>query len=302
MLEVASELVLAPGFDLRQAQVALRRQGDPGWPVTLLASDGPAAMASVADGSVTAGIVNPAVLLGLARKGVPPFRGAMPLCALAVIPSYDQLAVAVSADTDLVGLGDVVDRRYPLRLSLRGQRDHGVHLVTDHVLDAHGWTLGDLLSWGGAVRYDEGLPSRGDRVAMLARGEIDAIIDEAVGTWVDDAIDAGARILPLAPAALARLAAWGYQPSQLPPGGFPGLAAPVGTIDFSGFAVYVREDLPDEIVEQLCRAVVARRDSIRLQDGKPLPLREIAAGTLEAPLPVPLHRAADRFWTEGGYR
>jgi NMT1-like family len=297
MLEVASELVAAADFELRQARISLRRQGDAGWPLTLLASDGPDAMASVVSGLVTVGIVNPSVLLRLASRGIPPFRGPMPLCALAVIPSDDQLAVAVRPETGLSSLEEVRDRRYPLRLSVRGQRDHGVHLVTEHVLTAHGWTTGDLLSWGGSVSYDDGLPSRGDRVGMLARGEIDAIIDEAVGTWVDDAIDAGGRVLPLSASGLTRLEAWGYQPSDLTPSQFPGLLAAVPTIDFSGFGVYVRADLADETVDQICRAIVARRDSILLQDGTPLPLDQISVDP-----PVPLHRAAERFWAEGGYR
>jgi hypothetical protein len=297
MLEVASELVAAADFELRQARISLRRQGDSGWPLTLLASDGPDVMASVVSGSVTVGIVNPSVLLRLARSGIPPFRGPMPLSALAVIPSDDQLAVAVRPETGLSSLAEVRDRRYPLRLSVRGQRDHGVHVVMEHVLAAHGWTVGDLLSWGGSVSYDDGLPSRGDRVGMLARGEIDAILDEGVGTWVDDAIDAGGRILPLSPSALTRLEAWGYEMSDLTPGQFPRLPAAVPTIDFSGFGVYVREDLPDETVEEICRAVVARHESILLQDGTPLPLDQISADT-----PVPLHRAAERFWAETGYR
>jgi hypothetical protein len=292
MLEVAAELVAAADFEPRQARVSLRRQGDSGWPLTLLASDSPDVMEDVAEGSVTAAIVNPSVLLGLARKGIPPFRGAMPLCALAVIPSGDQLAVAVWPETGLSALAEVRDRRYPLRLSVRGQRDHGVHVVIDHVLIAHGWTLGDLLSWGGRVSYDDGLPSRGERVGMLARGEVDAIIDEAVGTWVDDAVDAGARILPLSPDALARLAAWGYQRSALAPGEFPGLPADVPTIDFSDFAVYAREDLPDETAVQICRAVAARRDSVLLQDGSPFPLDQLSASS-----GVPLHPAARRFWS-----
>jgi len=164
-------------------------------------------------------------------------------------------------------------------------------VVVDHVLTAHGWTAGDLLSWGGRVSYDDGLPSRGDRVGMLARGEIDAIIDEAVGTWVDDAVDAGARILPLSAGGLARLSAWGYQRSALDPGRFPGLPAAVPTIDFSDFAVYARTDLPDELAVQLCRAVAARRDSILLQDGTPFPLDQLARASA-----VALHPAARRFW------
>ena len=68
-------------------------------------------------------------------------------------------------------------------------------------------------------------------------------------------------------------------------------------IELPDVTAEIDEDLPDETVEQICRAVVARRDSILLQDGTPLPSDQTSAFAS-----VPLHRAAERFWTTGGYR
>lgn len=289
MLELVAELVALSDFAQRQARVSVRPQGGDDWELTFLGGDSPDAIRDVVAGRVTVGIVNPACLLTLARNGIPPFRGCQPVAPIAMIPSYDQLAVAVRPDTGIATLADVAERRMPLRVSVRGQRDHGVHWVIDHVLQAHGWTVGDLLSWGGRLSYDDGLPSRGDRVTMLGSGEVDVIVDEGVATWLDDARAAGARVLPIAPEALDRLTAWGYRPSVLPTG--------EPTIDFSGFAVYVREDCPDHLVHQVCTAIAARADRIQVQDGSALPLADMASGTEAAPLPLPLHEAARRFWT-----
>jgi hypothetical protein len=290
MLETVAELVGLPDFPYRQASVSVRRQGGTDWELTFLAGDSPDGLRAVADGQVTVAVVNPACLLTLARRGVAPLHGPQPLSPIAVIPSYDQFAVAVAPATGITNLAQVRERRYPLRVSVRGQRDHGVHWVIDHVLAAHGWTVGDLLSWGGRVTYDDGLPSRGKRIAMLAAGEVDAVIDEGVATWVDDALAAGATLVPMSPTALDRLCAWGYQRSELVQG--------VPTIDFSGFAVYVRDDCPADLVRQLCLAVATRADRIRVQDGTRLPLDGMLSGTPAAPLPAPLHEAAQRFWAE----
>ena len=87
VLEVASELVDQPGWSYRQARVNLRRQGADDWPVTLFASDGPAAIEDVARGDVQVAIINPAGYLALAERGTGPFAAPISLRAITVIPS-----------------------------------------------------------------------------------------------------------------------------------------------------------------------------------------------------------------------
>ena len=76
-----------------------------------------------------------------------------------MIPSPDQLAFAVTERTGLKSLHDIRDRRFPLRVSIRGQMDHSLHLVVKEVLSAAGFSLDDVVSWGGQIRYDAGLPA-----------------------------------------------------------------------------------------------------------------------------------------------
>jgi hypothetical protein len=149
VLEVASELVDQPEWRYRQARVALREQGGDGWPIVLFGSDSPAAIAQVASGEVQVALINPAAPLALALGGKGPFREPIALRAIAVIPSPDQLAFAVAKQAKANSLCEIRERRLPLRVSIRGQMDHSLHLVIKEVLSAFHWKT----SLPGAGKY-----------------------------------------------------------------------------------------------------------------------------------------------------
>jgi len=301
VLEVASELVDQPGWAYRQARVNLRQQGGEDWPVNLFGSDGPAAINEVARGEVQVAIINPAGYLALAVRGTGPFRSPIPLCAITVIPSPDQLAFAVTERTGLKSLHEIRERHFPLRVSMRGQRDHALHPIVREVLAAAGFSLDDIVSWGGQVRYDEGLPIKDNRLGAMERGEVDMIIDEAVRGWVTSAVEAGMRVLPLDESLLTKLEALGLRRAIIPKERYPKLQLNVPTLDFSGFAVYTHADVPDGVVTSVCAALEARKDRIGWQEPGPLPLDWMCRDTPDGPLVIPLHPAAERFWRERGY-
>src|SRR5678816_1401411 len=124
VLEVASELVDQSNWKERQVRVSLRQQGADEWPITLFASDGPAAIDRVARGEVQLAIINPAGILALAARGTGPFAAPLPLRGITVIPSPDQLAFAVTQRTGLKSFREIREQLHPLRISLRGQTDH----------------------------------------------------------------------------------------------------------------------------------------------------------------------------------
>ena len=121
----------------------------------MFASDGPAAIDQVARGETQVAISNPAEYLAVAARGKGPFKAPIALRAITIIPSPDQLAFAVTESTGLKSLHDIRERRYPLRVSLRGQKDHALHPIVVEVLAAAGLSLDDIVSWGGQIRYDE---------------------------------------------------------------------------------------------------------------------------------------------------
>ncbi|MGH7485039.1 MAG: hypothetical protein ACREMY_05445, partial [bacterium] len=205
VLETASELVGDWGWRYRQARVSLRAQGPNSWSLCFFGSDAPSAFDEVVRGEVQVAIINPAEPLTQAVRGVGPFAEALPLRAITVIPSLDWLAFAVTKATGLTSLAQIAERRYPLRVSLRGQPDHSLHFMMNQVFALYGFSVEDLVAWGGEVRYDPDLPDRPERIGAVARGEIDAIFDEAVNVWIEPALDLDMRILALEEAQLQRL-------------------------------------------------------------------------------------------------
>jgi TRAP-type uncharacterized transport system substrate-binding protein len=301
MLEVASALVNRRDWPLLQARISLREQGAQDWPLTLFGSDSPATIYEVADKKVQFAIANPGMILKLAALGSAPFNRPMPLQIIAVLPSRDQIVFAVSSDTGLNSFSQIRERRFPLKLSLRGQPDHSLQIIVDHVFEAAGFSLSDIVSWGGEVRYDSGMPYGDNRIGAVHRREVHAIFDEGVSAWGNMALEIGMRFLPLAEDVLQRVEAVGLRRSVIEKKFFPKLAADVPSLDFSGWPIYTHHDTPDTLVEDFCNALEASRDRIPWAQEGPLPLAQMVRDTPEGHLEVPLHPAAERFWRERGY-
>ncbi len=301
MLEVASQLVNRKDFPYLQARVSLREQGSAEWPMTLFASDSPATIQEVADGRAQFAIINPSMILKLAALGSAPFKEAMPLRALAVLPSLDSMLFAVKRETGLKTFGDIRARKFPLRVSLRAQADHSLHVIVKHVCAVAGFSLDDIVSWGGEVRYDAGMAYGANRIGAMQRGEIDAIFDEGASAWGNMALALGMNFLSLDEALLKGLESVGLRRGLIEQKYFPKLHGDVPTLDFSGWPIYTHRDTPDAMVADFCRALDESKERIPWAQEAPLPLAQMVRDTPEGHLEVPLHPAAERFWRECGY-
>jgi len=301
MLEVASELVNKRDWPYLQARVSLREQGGTDWPVTLFASDSPAAIWEVASGKVQFAIINPSMILKLAALGSLPFTEPLPLRTIAVLPSSDQMIFAVTEQTGLKSFTDIRERRFPLKVSLRGQPDHSLHVITNHVLSAARCSLDDIVSWGGEVRYNAGMPYGVNRIGAVQRGEIHAVFDEGASTWGNMALELGMTFFALDEDLLERLETVGLRRGLIERANFPKLATDIPTLDFSGWPVYTHKDTADQLVADFCRALEASKDRIPWAIDSPLPLAQMVRDTPEGHLEVALHPAAERFWHEHGY-
>ena len=301
MLEVASALVNRRDWPLLQARVSLREQGAEDWALNLFASDSPATIHEVAAGRVQFAMINPGMILRLAALGSAPFAAPIPLRIIAILPALDQMVFAVNQSTGLKSITDIRERKYPLKLSLRGQPDHSLQVIINHVCAAAGFTLDDIVSWGGQVRYDSGMPYGQNRIGAVHRGDIDAIFDEGASAWGNMALELGMTFLTLPEAILQRLEAVGLRRGLIEKKSFPKLSADVPTLDFSGWPVYTLASTPDSLVRDFCRALDESKALIPWAKAEPLPMAQMVRDSAEGHLEVPLHPAAAAYWRELGY-
>lgn len=301
LLEVASEIIEDGAFTAQQARLQLRKQGAANpWEYDLFASDAPGVFEEVARGDVQLAMINPADVLALAYRGTGPFKEPIPVRTITVIPSYDAFMFAISEDTGLTSLAEIRDRRYPLKIAMRAQPDHSDYLYANTVLGALGFSLDEVVAWGGAI-IPMGFPP--PNAAAVESGAVEAIFDEAVGVWARFALEHHMRLLTLDEPLLQKLEVMGFRRLRVTREIDNRLPADIDvlTLDFSGWPVFVRADVSDDFVRRFCAALEARKDRIPWQGDGPLPLERMCINTPEAPLTAPFHPEAERFWRARGY-
>ena len=257
----------------------------------------------VVGGEVDLAFINPSSALTVACRGKGShFTQPQPVCALTVLPSRDQCLFAVHGSTGFASIEDVGRAKYPLKLGLRGRQDHLLHNMLDDILAAAGFSLADIVAWGGEVHKTGHIPEPGTpKFEALAAGELTAMFDEGVHRWAGAVRPAGLTALKIEDETLARLEEMGYRRDCLTRDQYPTLPEDIPTLDFSGWPVFVRDDGDDDMVRRFCAGLEARRDSIPWEGEGPLPLDLMCRDTPEAPLGAPLHPAAEAFWKEQGY-
>lgn len=297
--EIASELVARrPGH----VKVLLRQPSERDWSLVLFGSSTVQSLHDVGSGAAQLALVNPSAALTIAYRGIAPFNRPLPLRAIAVIPSRDQLMFAVRPETGLNTLEEIAERRMPLRIYTRGTKDHCIHLILDHVMASAGFSADALQSWGGRVMREGGLPTPdSEKFRAAISGEVDAIFDEGVEEWLTPALEGGLKILPLAPSTIARLQGMGYRPAVIRQRDYPKLPCDITTIDFSGWPIFVNASVDDALVEDVCEALVARKHLIPWQGEGALPVERMCLNGEGTPVDIPLHAAAERFWRRMGY-
>jgi hypothetical protein len=302
VLEAAAGMGAQPDEPYREPEITLKPQGG-GRPIRLSASSTLDGIVRVVAGEIDLAFLNPSSALTVAYRGKgSTYTEPQPVRALAVLPSRDQCLFAVHGSTGLASIEDIGRAKYPLKLGLRGREVHWLHNMLDDIFAAAGFSLADIVAWGGEVRKSGHIPRPGmPRFEALAKGELTALFDEGVHRWADALTAAGLTALKLEEGTLARLEEMGYRRDRLTRERYPTLPEDVPTLDFSGWPLFVREDAEDDMVRRVCAGLEARRHMIPWEGAGPLPLDRMCRDTPEGPLDVPLHPAAEAFWKEQGY-
>jgi TRAP-type uncharacterized transport system substrate-binding protein len=277
--------------------------------VSIVAGDpGSACMDSpylVAEGKYDLGVTTPSWYGGLAAQGLPPFTKPLPLRALAVLPHDDRLVFAVKPETGITSLEDIRDKKYPLKVMMcEPALRHPSTWMIDEVLKGYGFSMDDILSWGGKLLTTQRKRTRIADGDEPARPEFDAVFDEAIMTkrWELLSRKYALRFLGVRADVLSGLAARGMPSAAIAKGRLQGIDQPVHTVDFSGWLLFCREDMPANRAADVVASLVEQAPSISASFNQP------GAG-LTGPLDpaalcqnsyMPLHKGAEDYYRSVG--
>ena len=250
----------------------------------------------VVSGDVEAAFVNPSALLTQAYRGVGLFKKPLPVRIIASYPSWDRMVFAVHPRTGIRSLRDIKDKKYPLRVSVREDPTHSTIVLIEQAFALHGFTLQDIATWGGRLITCGG-PSDVRRLDPMARGEIDAVFDEGIKVWLNEALAAGLQPIVLTDDEFAAMGKLGWRRVLLPKARFPDLSRDMDALDFSGWPIYASAALPDQVAYDICAALAAREAEIPFEPGSN-GVRQMVQETEATPMDVPLHPGAERWYRE----
>jgi TRAP-type uncharacterized transport system substrate-binding protein len=259
-----------------------------------------------AGGRFDIGMTTPAWLAELAVAGAPPFAEPLKLRALAVLPHNDRLVLSVRKTTGITSITQIAEEKRPLRIStpLRETRHPGVWF-TERVLELHGFDFDDIEAWGGKILRNRPKNIDAGSGTVAISPDCDAVFDEAIMTrrWSRIADEAAMTYLPIDPPIADLIRERGWPVGTLNAGALPGLERDIQTLDLSGWLIYCREDLDEEIAYLTIRALDEQQGTINGWFSSPtmgltskMDLAQVGRDT-----PIPLHAGADRYYREHGY-
>jgi len=254
----------------------------------------------VAKGGIEMAFVNPSALLTQAYRGVGIFKEKLPVRVVASYPSWDRYVMMAHPRTGISSIADIKRLRYPLRLSIREDVTHSTRVLIDQSFALHGFSLADLEGWGGKIEVCGPPMDKARRLEPLARGELDAVFDEGIKVWLNEALAAGLQPIDPTPDEFARLGALGWRRVTLPKARFPGLKRDHDAIDFGGWPIYCGAALDEKVVYDVVGAIAAREAEIPWEEGGYHGIAQLGRDTEETPIDVPLHPGAARWHREHG--
>ncbi len=270
-------------------------------PSLRMAPGSPILSKGIVRGDLDAAFVNPSALLTQAYRGTGLYKGAaLPVRVIASFPSWDRFVVGVKAGLGITSLADVKEQRMPLRISIREDTTHSTRVLLDQLLPMYGFTVADVEAWGGSIQLN-GPPNDPRRMTEIRDGTLDIVFDEGIPVWLDTAVEHGYMPLELEDGIMKQMEDIGWRKVVLPKSVFKGLDRDYETIDYSGWPLYTRESLPDDVAYSMCAAIGARVDEIKWEDGAYTGLDQIGRDTESTPLDVPLHPGAEKWYREQGH-
>ena len=253
---------------------------------------------SVAKGDVDVAFVNPSALLTQAYRGTGIFTRPLPLRIVGNYPSVDRFVVIMRKKLGFKSLHDVRKAKYPLQISLREDPTHSTLVLVAQLLAHYGMSLADIESWGGKI-HPAGPPNDKRRLEGIRNGTLDAVFDEGISIWLKEALANDMELIKFEPDTFDHLGKIGWRKVNLRTGRFHDLPDH-DCIDFSGWPLYCRADLPEKTAYDVCAAFGARHEWMPWETGTHEGIAHVGRETEATPMDVPLHPGAERWYREQG--
>jgi TRAP transporter TAXI family solute receptor len=228
-----------------------------------------------------------------AYSGTHTYAGERPrsnLRLLAVIQSPNYLIVAVKADLGIGDLGQVKQKRWPVRILTDGSE------AASAVLAHYGLTKEAVESAGGHI---------GRGVFPEERKNFDVIVHGGTlgnapefNVWYEVSQKYDLRYLELPHDLLVRVASvTDMEPRSIPNGLLRGIDHPIPTVARTGHAIYGRADMPDDFAYTVAKAIDEQQYLLQWAHLNFSYNRHTVWKAFE----VPLHPGAARYYRETGY-
>lgn len=260
-------------------------------------------------GEVDAGIINPPVTAKLAMEGKGPYRERVgELRAIARFPEPDYIFWLVAEELDVSSFEEMAKKKPPMILVSGRSGPTGPDTITwtiEQVLKQYGMSYQDIESWGGKVWFP-GPAVVG--VPLVRSGQANAIFQEGVHhpMWEQLATERPLRCLPLSRTVVDYMKHnYSFSEAIVPKGRLKCVKEDLLTLDYGGWLLACRQDMPEELAYLLARVSTDQRDAI----AAPYKDRPKHLQSFEIPITphhlctqcvIPLHRGAETHYREIG--
>lgn len=232
---------------------------------------------------------------GLAIKGEAPYKQKSPELKVLVanLDTY-WYVFAVRADAPIKSLEEIKAKKYPLRLAVMPKGSSG-EWDTRKVLGAYGITFDDIVSWGGKVTY----VSFPTAVEMMKDGQADAfgqVCTPGHPSWMQLATMAKLRFMPISREVADKFSKeYGFRPSVLPKGTFPGVDRDVPVLGFATLLLATSK-MSDDLAYKITKAICTGKEELVMayKGAKAFDPKKAAQ------VPLPLHPGAAKYYREAG--
>lgn len=217
------------------------------------------------------------------------------LRAVGVVNTISALQFIIDKKTGITSIEQIREKKYPLRVAVN-RAGSVMDVAADALFRAYGFTYKDIESWGGKVMKIPGP----ETMSLWDAGQADAIIEIAqypTSRFVELSQKHDLILLPIAPDKVETLVSeLGMTPLAIEKGSYSFVPDDCLTIN-TPVVLMTSADVPDELVENVCKAMVAHLDYLRsvhvnLSNLTP---EIIATNTL-----IPLHPAAEAYFKKIG--